>query len=61
MTIDVIMRVRALASAAADGKVLIAVSLDITNAFNILPCIREALEYRDASIPPGRQRGLSKG
>jgi len=37
-TIDAILRVKALAEESAqDGGVLIAVSLDIKNAFNILP------------------------
>lgn len=47
-TIDAIMRVRVLAEEAVSrGGVLLAVSLDISNAFNTLPwsCIREALRY----------------
>ena len=48
-TVDAIMRVRALTTgvAVARGRVVLAVSLDIANAFNTLPwsCIREALRY----------------
>ncbi|KAL0870554.1 hypothetical protein ABMA27_005524 [Loxostege sticticalis] len=45
-TVDAILRVRELAEGAVDsGGVLLAVSLDIANAFNTLPwaCIRQAL------------------
>ncbi|KAJ0175856.1 hypothetical protein K1T71_009015 [Dendrolimus kikuchii] len=47
-TIDAVMRLRGLAEeAVAQGEVLLAVSLDIANAFNSLPwpCIMEALRY----------------
>ncbi|CAK1585034.1 unnamed protein product [Parnassius mnemosyne] len=48
-TVDAIMRVRALTTgdAVARGGVVLAVSLDIANAFNSMPwsCIREALRY----------------
>jgi hypothetical protein len=47
-TIDAIMRVRDQAEdAVSQGVVVVAVSLDIANAFNTLPwsCIREALVY----------------
>ena len=48
-TVDAIMRVRALTTgdAVSRGGVVLAVSLDIANAFNTLPwtCIREALRY----------------
>lgn len=47
-TVDAILRVKALAEAAvSQGKVLLAVSLDIANAFNTLPweCIKEGLRY----------------
>ncbi|CAK1579824.1 unnamed protein product [Parnassius mnemosyne] len=47
-TIDAITRVRALAEETVSrGGVVLAVSLDISNAFNTLPwsCIREALNY----------------
>ncbi|CAK1594708.1 unnamed protein product [Parnassius mnemosyne] len=51
--IDVITRVRALAEETISrGGVVLAVSLDISNAFNTLPwsCIREALNYH--RVPP---------
>ncbi|CAK1592748.1 unnamed protein product [Parnassius mnemosyne] len=48
-TVDAIMRVRALTTgdAVARGGVVLAVCLDIANAFNSMPwsCIREALRY----------------
>lgn len=47
-TIDAIMRVRTLSEEAiAAGRVVLAVSLDIANAFNTLPweCVRGALRY----------------
>ncbi|CAB3229252.1 unnamed protein product [Arctia plantaginis] len=47
-TIDAIMRLRAVTEEAVScGGVVVAVSLDIANAFNSLPfsCIREALRY----------------
>ncbi|CAH2091130.1 unnamed protein product [Euphydryas editha] len=47
-TLDAIMRVRCRAEEAVfHGKVVLAVSLDICNAFNTLPwaCIREALKF----------------
>jgi len=47
-TVDAILRVRALAEEAVSrGGVMIAVSLDISNAFNTLPweCIRAALRH----------------
>lgn len=49
-TIDAIHRVRALAKAATDeGGVLLAVSLDIANAFNTLPwnAVKRALRYHE--------------
>lgn len=49
-TIDAISRVRAISDeAVAQRGVVLAVSLDIANAFNTLPwaCIREALEYHE--------------
>jgi len=49
----VILRVKALAEKSVqDGGVLIAVSLDIKNAFNTLPwrCIMEGLEHH--GVPP---------
>lgn len=52
-TVDAIMRVKALAEdAVAQGEVVLAVSLDIANAFNTLPwsCIREALIYHGVPI-----------
>lgn len=52
-TIDAIKRVKALSDeAVAQGDVMVAVSLDIANAFNTLPwvCIGEALKYHEA--PP---------
>lgn len=56
-TIDAIMRVRALAEdTVSRGGVVLAVSLDISNAFNTLPwsCIREALKYH--RVPPYLRR-----
>lgn len=47
-TMDAISRVKALAvEAVAQGEVVLAVSLDISNAFNTLPwvCIKEALRF----------------
>ncbi|XP_045541436.1 uncharacterized protein LOC123722921 [Papilio machaon] len=47
-TVDAIVRVKKIAEeAAAQGEIVLAVSLDIANAFNTLPwsCIREALRY----------------
>lgn len=52
-TIDAIRLVRARSEeAVASGGVLLAVSLDIANAFNSLPwaCVREALKYHE--VPP---------
>ncbi|KMQ82623.1 reverse transcriptase, partial [Lasius niger] len=52
-TIDAIMRVRALSEEAVSrGGVAMAISLDISNAFNTLPweCIRRALEFH--RVPP---------
>jgi len=52
-TIDAILRVKASAEESVrDGGVLIAVSLDIKNAFNTLPwrCIMEGLDYH--GVPP---------
>lgn len=49
-TVDAIMRVRTLAEeAVGQGKGVVAVSLDIANAFNSLPweCIRRALIYHE--------------
>ena len=51
------MRVRALAEeTVSQGGVVLAVSLDISNAFNTLPwsCIREALRYH--RVPPYLRR-----
>lgn len=51
-TVDAILRVRSLIRTAVDGGgVALAVSLDIANAFNSLPCqcIRDALEYHRVS------------
>jgi len=45
-TIDAILRIRSLTEAAVgEGRVALAVSLDIANAFNTLPwkCVRDAL------------------
>ncbi|CAK1582411.1 unnamed protein product [Parnassius mnemosyne] len=56
-TIDAITRVRALAEETVSrGGVVLAVSLDISNAFNTLPwsCIREALNYH--RVPPYLRR-----
>nr|XP_049691667.1 uncharacterized protein LOC126053518 [Helicoverpa armigera]XP_049704749.1 uncharacterized protein LOC126056273 [Helicoverpa armigera]XP_049706070.1 uncharacterized protein LOC126056578 [Helicoverpa armigera] len=56
-TVDAIMRVRALAEeTVSQGGVVLAVSLDISNAFNTLPwsCIREALRYH--RVPPYLRR-----
>lgn len=56
-TLDAIARVRAQAEeTVARGEVLLAVSLDITNAFNTLPwaCITEALKYH--AVPQYLQR-----
>lgn len=47
-TIDAVLRVRSIAKAAREGgRVLLAVSLDISNAFNTLPWhrVEEALRY----------------
>ena len=52
-TIDAILSVKALSDEViAAGGVMLAVSLDIANAFNTLPwsCIREALKYHE--VPP---------
>lgn len=52
-TVDAIMRVKRIAEAAVSrGGVVVAVSLDISNAFNTLPwaCIREALRYHRVPI-----------
>ncbi|XP_063367024.1 uncharacterized protein LOC134655491 [Cydia amplana] len=52
-TVDAVARIKALSDEAVDhGGVLLAVSLDIANAFNTLPwsCIREALKYH--KVPP---------
>ena len=56
-TIDAILRVKALSEeVVAAGGVMLAVSLDIANAFNTLPwaCIREALRYHE--VPPYLRR-----
>ncbi|XP_046974649.1 uncharacterized protein LOC124540917, partial [Vanessa cardui] len=56
-TVDAIMRVKTLAEeAVARGEVVLAVSLDIANAFNTLPwsTIREALRYH--GVPRYLQR-----
>ncbi|CAK1588832.1 unnamed protein product [Parnassius mnemosyne] len=58
-TIDAITRVRALAEETVSrGGVVLAVSLDISNAFNTLPwsCIREALNYH--RVPPYLRRTI---
>ncbi|CAK1582636.1 unnamed protein product [Parnassius mnemosyne] len=58
-TIDAITRVRALAEdTVSRGGVVLAVSLDISNAFNTLPwsCIREALNYH--RVPPYLRRTI---
>ncbi|CAB3220548.1 unnamed protein product [Arctia plantaginis] len=52
-TVDAIMRVKALAEEAVSrGEVVLAVSLDIANAFNTMPwsCIREALVYHEVPL-----------
>ncbi|CAB3220326.1 unnamed protein product [Arctia plantaginis] len=52
-TVDAIMRVKALAKEAVSrGEVVLAVSLDIANAFNTMPwsCIREALVYHEVPL-----------
>ncbi|XP_037301598.1 uncharacterized protein LOC119191832 [Manduca sexta] len=56
-TIHAILRVKALAEdAVARGRVVLAVSLDIANAFNTMPwaCINEALRYHE--VPPYLRR-----
>jgi hypothetical protein len=59
-TIDAILHVRSVSEEAISrGEVVLAVSLDIANAFNSLPwaCIREALKYHN--VPPYLSRVLA--
>lgn len=59
-TVDAILRVKALSEeVVSQGGVLLAVSLDIANAFNTLPweCIKEAMRYH--GVPPYLYRLVS--